>query len=184
MLYNHRMMEPESFRYAGFWRRFNAYGIDATIVLVITWLLDTLLLGQVFAQTPDDFKALTDAVATLQSGTITPEMQATAKESLLRSMLGGSIIPGPNHYLMMVVSAVYNILFVAGKWHATPGKHWLRITVLMKDGRPLTLLESAIRHTVTGVSMAPLGLGYATMFFSRQKLALHDMICNTRVVYR
>ena len=46
----------------------------------------------------------------------------------------------------------------------------------------LEAVSHAIRHTFTGLSMAPLGLGYITMLFTKQNLALHDIICNTRVI--
>ena len=170
--------------YATFLRRFNAYGIDATIVFIVAWLIDILLGGSAFAQqgVPDELLHINEMMVALQSGTISPEVKTLVIESITRSFLGGSIIPGPSQYLMGAISALYNILFVAGKWQATPGKHWLGIKVVMKGGRRLTLLESTIRHTVSGITMLPLGLGYMTMFFTRQKLALHDIICNTRVI--
>ena len=172
--------------YAGFWRRFNAYGIDATILFVVAYAVDAWI-GPAFASTamPDDLQQLqqlTAMLAALQTGQLTPEMQQTAMDALTRSMLGGSIIPGPSALLMGSLSAIYNIAFTAGKWGATPGKRWLGLKVTMADGRNLTLPESTIRHVCTGLSMAPLGLGYATMFFTRQKLALHDIICNTRII--
>lgn len=177
------METSPGFRFAGFWRRFNAYGIDATLIFIAAWLLDTFVLDNAFAQTAEDFKTLTDAANALGTGNVTPELKATAEAALISSFTGGSIIP-VNEYAMITLSALYNILFVCGTWQATPGKHWLGIKVVMKDGRKLTLLESAIRHSISGISMLPLGLGYITMFFTRDKLALHDIICNTRVIYK
>lgn len=167
--------------YAHFFRRFNAYGIDATLVFAVAYLLD-LLVGSAFAQVPEDLRALVDTMNQLQAGNITPDMQQQAGDALLRSMLGGSVIGGPSEYLMGTISAFYNILFVAGAWQATPGKHWLGLKVTMEGGRRLTLLESAIRHSVSGISMLPLGAGYVTIFFTRKRLALHDLLCNTRVI--
>ena len=174
--------ESETITYAGFWRRFNAYGIDATILFIVAWMLDACFANSALAQSPEELKTLTDAVTALQTGNVSPELRAIAIESVQRSMLGGSIIPGPSALLMGSLSAIYNILFAAGTWQATPGKHWLGIKIVMTGGRRLTLLESTIRHTVTGLSMAPLGLGYITMLFTKQNLALHDIICNTRVI--
>jgi uncharacterized RDD family membrane protein YckC len=167
--------------YASFWRRFNAYGIDATIVLLIAWGLDVLLLGNAFAQSPDDFKQLTDAMTALQTGQSDPALVAMAKESLIRSMLGGSII-GPNEYLTILVSAIYNIFFVASTWQATPGKKWLHSKIVHKNGAPLTVWQSAMRHALSGLSMLPMGLGCLTIFYTRERLAPHDMLCHTRVV--
>ncbi len=170
--------------YAGFWRRFNAYSIDATIVLILAWMVDYAIVSNpAFAQSPDDFRAVADAVRAMQTGQITPELMATAKSSLFDSMFGGSII-GVNQFLMAATSAFYNIFFVIGDWQATPGKHWLGMKVVHADGSRLTLLQSALRHAASGISMLPLGLGCITIFYSKEKLAPHDMLCHTRVILR
>lgn len=170
--------------YAGFWKRFNAYGIDATIVLIIAWLLDYLLPGSAHAQTADELKQLTDAVTALQTGQVSPELMETAKQSLVSSMFGGSILPGPDQYLLVAVSAIYNIFFAVGAWQATPGKHWMKIKITNAEGQPMSLMQSIMRHAASGISMLPMGLGYITIPYNRQKLAPHDMLCHTRVVLR
>lgn len=173
--------------YTGFWRRFNAYGIDATIVMLIAWMLDAFI-TPAFAQGLSDADQLQaqlaqiqQLVTALQTGQITPEMMALVKQSLMDSMLGGSII-GPDKYMMIAVSALYNILFVISPWRATPGKRILGMEVVHRDGTPLTLMQSAARHTLSGLSMLPLGLGCVTIAFTREKTAPHDMFCATRVV--
>jgi len=167
--------------YAGFWRRFNAYGIDASIVAFLAWLIDSFILQNAFAQTPNELQQLNDLVNAMQTGVVSPALMDTVKESLVDSMLGGSVI-GPNSYVMIVVSAIYNILFVTGTWHATPGKHWLGMKVVHRDGSPLTLRQSIARHAFSGISMLPLGLGCVTIGVTAEKTAPHDMICHTRVV--
>ncbi|MFZ4541887.1 MAG: RDD family protein [Rickettsiales bacterium] len=167
--------------YAGFWRRFNAYGIDATFVVIIAWLLDMVLPGSAMAQTPEDFQKISDLVLALQTGQVTPERMAMVRQSLKDSMLGGSMIP-IDTILLIVTSAVYNILFVISDWQATPGKHWLGMKVVTKQGEKLNWLQSTLRHVTSGLAMLPLGLGNITIFYSREKCAPHDFICGTRVV--
>ena len=169
--------------YAGFWKRFNAYGIDGTLVLILSILIDQLF-GTAHAQgiSPDDLQQLNNAVAALQGGTVDPALQSGAQDAVMRSLMGGSLIPFVNDNLFMAISAIYNIAFVASDWQATPGKRWCKIEVVMQDGSRLTWLQSALRHAATGISMLMGGLGYITMFFTREKLALHDIICKTRVI--
>ncbi len=173
-----------SLKSAGFWKRFNAYGVDATIVLIFTWLIGWLVGLDAHAQQlgADDIRALNQAIAALQGGQVDPSLQTNAQDALLRSLLGGSLIPVVNDHLFMLLSAFYNISFVAGEWQATPGKRWCGIKIIMADGSPLSWTQSAYRHAMSGVSMLLGGIGYVTIFFTKEKLALHDIICKTRVV--
>jgi len=184
--------EPTTVHYAGFWRRFNAYGIDASIVIIIAWLIDAYLLGGHTAATATatDMVSLggqaaeiQQMLAALQNGVIDPAMLEKAKSSLVDSTFGGSIL-GVNLSAMVLVSAVYNILFVAGPWRATPGKHWLGMKVVLANGEALTLMQSTLRHILSGISMLPFGwgLGCLTIAFTKYKTAPHDMLCNTRVI--
>lgn len=170
--------------FSGFWRRFNAYGIDATIVLVISllvaWVLGIDADASAAGMNMQTFNALLTAS---QGGAVDPALVATLQDALTRSLTGGSFVPMVDDYVFMAVSAAYNILFVAGKWHATPGKYWLNLKVTGVGGTRLTLLHSALRHAASGISMYIGGLGYLTMFFTREKLALHDMLCRTRVFH-
>jgi len=180
------MNKPDSapLLYASFWRRKWAYGIDVLIVLVLYALVSWLLGNVAHAQTAGDIQALKEL------GWISPTTDANALLAQMQGMsTGGSIIPSLTSILIelglsIVVSAFYNIWFVAGGWQATPGKYWLGMKVVMTDGNALTLMQSTTRHLATGISMAMMGLGYITMAFNNEKAALHDLICNTRVVLR
>jgi uncharacterized RDD family membrane protein YckC len=177
------MTDTATFTYAGFWRRFNAYGIDTLCVAILCVLASWFIGGDALAQADDlGLSKLGTLSNALQTGNLTPETKDMIQADMEQALKDGTFFPARDAYLAMIISALYNILFVAGKWQATPGKHWLGLIVVMQDGRRLTLLESAIRHIVSGVSMAPSGLGYLTIFFSKKKLALHDMICNTCVI--
>lgn len=170
--------------YAGFWRRFNAYSIDAMIVAVLTFLPDLLFGGSALAQTAEDIEALKQAGLIPETGDSQALLQTLLAQSgggeSLSSMIESSLM---SVALAAIISAIYNIGFVASRWQATPGKHWLGLKVVTADGDRLTLAQSAIRHLMSGISVVVLcGLGYLTMPFNREKAALHDMICNTRVI--
>jgi uncharacterized RDD family membrane protein YckC len=167
--------------YAGFWRRNVAYGIDVSIVCVLYALVSWLLGSVAHAQNVADIQALKDI------GWVSQDMDARTLLQQLQTQGAGSTMHSLSEILIemglcIVVSAFYNIWFVAGGWQATPGKQWLAMKVVMVDGAPLTLMQSAARHFASGVSIAMLGLGYVTMAFTHEKAALHDLICNTRVV--
>ncbi len=82
----------------------------------------------------------------------------------------------------LAVSAAYNIYFVASPSGATPGKKYCRIKVVNLDGSRLNYVESAIRHGVSAIGTVTGGLGFLTAAFTREKTAIHDMICHTRVI--
>jgi len=138
--------------YASFWKRFHAYGYDLVLVQLIT--LPLVLLVYPFPTLE-------------QLAQMAPE-----SNDWFTAFTNGAI----------VISAIYNILFIAGNWQATPGKRFCGIRVVNADGTRLTLAQSAIRHAVSGISTLLFGLGFLTVWFTREKTALHDMICQTRVV--
>jgi uncharacterized RDD family membrane protein YckC len=139
-------------RYAGFWKRFNAYGYDVLIVQAIA-LVPVLLFTH--------FPTLEQVV------TMAPEADAW--------------FDGFTN-VSLVVSALYNILMIAGPRQATWGKRHCGLKVVNIDGSRLTLPQSALRHAASGLSMIMGGLGFLPIFFTAEKTALHDMLCKTRVV--
>lgn len=172
---------PDSVCYAGFWRRKVAYGLDATIVLILYTLVSWLVGSAAHAQGAADIQMLKDM------GWIAPDTDTNAILAQMQTQAAGAVMPSMSRIvfeigLSIVVSAFYNIWFVAGGWQATPGKHWLGMKVVTADGAALTLGQSAKRHVASGISMLSLGLGFFMAGFTREKTALHDMICGTRVV--
>lgn len=172
---------PAPLRYASFWKRLNAYGFDAIIVTVIGWLAAWILGDIAHAQAAPDLQKQLDVLSGI--GFIPSGTKAEDLMPLLQEKSGGwfnfdwsdAIIP-------LLVSAIYNIWYVAGPWQATPGKRFCKIKVVNTDGSALSLTQSALRHAASGVSTLALGLPMLTICFTKEKLAPHDMICHTRVV--
>lgn len=139
--------------YAGFWVRLAAYCID--IVIVWTGLLFVnLALG---------------IVSAVGRGVLQTEVlfRYTVKDILL-----------------YVLQVLYFILLTHGTG-TTPGKRLLNLRVVNADGsQKLDLLNVVYRETIgrflCGLSV---GIGYIMAGVDREKRGLHDMLCDTRVVY-
>ena len=170
-------------RYAGSWKRLTAYGYDAILVSILSYLASWLLGDIAQAQEISiEGAANADIQALIAAGLLPPGTDAAGASHLLWDTLSDAVSMA-DLVIALLVSAIYNIYFLAGSWQATPGKRFCGIHVIHASGRPLTLQESALRHAASGISMGILGgFGYLSMWFTKERLALHDMLCSTRVV--
>jgi uncharacterized RDD family membrane protein YckC len=85
--------------------------------------------------------------------------------------------------IQLVVPALYTIL-MHGKYGATVGKKAMKIHVVMSDGRPISYGRATGRYFAELLSRIILCIGYIMAAFDDEKRALHDHMCNTRVVYK
>lgn len=83
--------------------------------------------------------------------------------------------------LNFIIPAAYESWFV-GKYAATPGKMACKIKVVMADGGQVSFARAIGRHFAKYISGLILGIGYIMAGFDDQKRALHDRICDTRVI--
>ena len=83
--------------------------------------------------------------------------------------------------IALAIEAAYNIYFI-GKYGATPGKMACKIEVIRSDGTPLTYGRATGRYFADYLSKLTLFIGYIMAAFDEEKRALHDRICDTRVV--
>ncbi len=91
-------------------------------------------------------------------------------------------------FFMLVSNAVgigigvsYSVFFVR-KFSATPGKMALGLKLVRADGSPLSVGRIVGRHFAEWVSGIILLIGYIMAGFDEQGRALHDRICDTRVI--
>lgn len=82
-----------------------------------------------------------------------------------------------------VVYAAYQIFFV-GKYGATPGKMACKLKIVTSDGDSFGYGRATGRFFAEMLSGLVCYIGYIIAAFDDQKRALHDHICNTRVVYK
>lgn len=86
------------------------------------------------------------------------------------------------YLIMFGLRIAYDGYFVATKG-ATPGKQILGLKVVRADGGPIPMGRSFGRAAAKVLLGAiTFGIGYIIAAFDKDKRALHDMICDTRVV--
>jgi uncharacterized RDD family membrane protein YckC len=162
---------PGMYRYAGFWIRVGAMLIDG--------LITSLVLGTVFFA--------------LYGGTFIELI----RQSVEAGARGGE--PDPNAMALMMApmiatiwifqltafaaSLAYSVFFWV-KYGATPGKMAVGIKVISADGGPLSVGQAIGRYFAHMLSGIILYIGYMMAGWDEQKRALHDRICETRVIYK
>ena len=108
------------------------------------------------------------------------------------SMLGGAVaaVLGEAASVMMrllipilqwAIAISYATFFV-GRFAATPGKMACGLRVIVSDGSRVSYLRAFARYWADMLSMFTLFIGHIMAAFDREKRALHDHICNTRVI--
>ena len=74
--------------------------------------------------------------------------------------------------------------YMIGKYGATLGKMACKIKVVTADGGQLTYARAFGRYFAKMLSAFTCLIGYIIACFDKEKRALHDHICNTRVIYK
>jgi uncharacterized RDD family membrane protein YckC len=150
-----------AFHYAGFWIRFVASLLDGIILAVVAGILSAFFLPSFMPRE-------------IIRGNPTPE-ESVAMLAPMLGMMGVSIL------VNMLVACSYETFFVA-RLGATPGKMALGLKVVRPDGGPVSAGRAAGRYFSKLISSMILMIGYIMAGFDSQKRALHDMICDTRVI--
>jgi uncharacterized RDD family membrane protein YckC len=81
----------------------------------------------------------------------------------------------------VLLGTAYTCWFLVN-FGATPGKMACRLKVITAEGGPITFGRALGRHFAEFLSGMTLLIGYVMAAFDEEKRALHDRICNTRVV--
>jgi uncharacterized RDD family membrane protein YckC len=151
--------------YGGFWIRFVAKVIDGLIVGaagLILFIPVLLLFG--------------GGVGLLSMGR--------------RGLDGSGAMVGPamvgafaiSRLVWLALSVFYDAYFLS-KHGATPGKMALGLKVIRADGGPISPMLAVARHFAEWVSAVIFMIGYIMAGFDPEKRALHDRICETRVIH-
>jgi uncharacterized RDD family membrane protein YckC len=151
-------------RYGGFWLRFVAVIIDGIIIAIPVGILQAMLFAVMglsmtqIAQNPNP----------------RPEELFGALAPMF-GMIGLSALIG------MALACAYEAVFLV-KFGATPGKMALGLKVVRPDGSGIPASRAIGRYFGKLLSSMILYIGYVMAGFDAQKRALHDMICDTRVI--
>jgi uncharacterized RDD family membrane protein YckC len=81
------------------------------------------------------------------------------------------------------IGIAYEVILI-GKYGATLGKMACKIKVVTADGGRVSYLRSFGRYFSKMLSGFTCLIGYVIAAFDGQKRALHDHICNTRVIFK
>jgi uncharacterized RDD family membrane protein YckC len=81
----------------------------------------------------------------------------------------------------LLVAISYEVWFL-GKFRATPGKMICGLSVVRPDGEKISYMRAFGRYLANILSALILGIGYIMAGFDQEKRALHDRICDTRVI--
>jgi uncharacterized RDD family membrane protein YckC len=158
--------------YAGFWIRVAAKMLDGlvlTVVLVIPLVVIMVVLVGA-SSTRSNFGVMPGDGIWRASSSGGPEVMAN---------LFGLVF----QFAMIGVQIIYSTFF-NGKYGATPGKMICRLKIVDSDGLPIGYGRAFGRACAEMLSGMVCYIGYIIVGFDSQKRALHDHICNTRVVYK
>ncbi|HEX7359163.1 MAG TPA: RDD family protein [Bryobacteraceae bacterium] len=104
-----------------------------------------------------------------------------AGTSLARNQAAMVALLGAVWLIYMVAYAAYYTWFLSQK-SATPGKMLMGVKVITAGGGRISVARAFARCFAAGLSGMILCLGYLMAAFDSEKRALHDHLCNTRVI--
>jgi len=78
---------------------------------------------------------------------------------------------------------IYDVSF-NGRFGATPGKMIIGARIVRLDGSPLGYKRAFLRWLATIVSDILLYAGYLFIAFRKDKRALHDLMVETKVIFK
>jgi uncharacterized RDD family membrane protein YckC len=91
-------------------------------------------------------------------------------------------ILGISTLVNLILVIAYEVYFLSTRG-ATPGKMVFGLKVVRADGSGISRGLAAGRYFASWVSSITLGIGYIMAGMDEEKRALHDRICDTRVIY-
>ena len=97
---------------------------------------------------------------------------------IIRHTLAGAVLQNTLYWLLGIAYGTYFL----GAHSATPGKMACGLKVVRPDGQKITYGRACGRSFAEFVSSIILGIGYLMAGFDEEKRALHDRICDTRVI--
>ena len=147
--------------FATFGVRFGAWFIDSIILAMVSLMVIALFVIPFFA-----FGIVNENLLT---------------ESEDEFAIGFMIFYLVLNLFTFALQITYKTYFV-GRFQATPGKMMLGLKVVAGDGSRISYMKAFARYWAEMVSGFTMYIGYLLALFDAEKRALHDMMCDTRVV--
>ncbi len=108
----------------------------------------------------------------------------TARQAVGTAPVGFVAVQIMLFLLQIGIGLAYDVILV-GKYGATLGKMACKIKIVTADGGRVTYLRALGRHFAKLLSGMMCLIGYIMAIFDKEeRRALHDRMCNTRVVYK
>ncbi len=148
--------------FAGFWIRFAAFIIDTIFTTIIT---APIVLFAIY-------------VLGVDSSSL-PTLEQVMKGEKPIENFSTRII----NFITWIIAISYSIYFVTSIQKATPGKKICGIYIATKEGKKLSVNQAFIRLVASIFSAFFFGLGFLMIPFTKEKTALHDIVCGSRVFY-
>jgi len=122
--------------------------------------------------------------AMVYDGLVLLAIELLATVLVLPLAQGDAIVAGNDLFRAYLVVVAF--LFFGWFWtHGgqTLGMRAWRVTVVDRDGGPVSWGQAAARFGGAILSALPLGLGYLWLLLDRERLTWHDRLSGTRLVY-
>ena len=152
------VVRPEEFVFGNFWPRFCAKLLDGLILAVVGVVINVVL-GSVILGNANYFGGVVQAAGTAKA------MYFQIVSNLVGVLLG-----------------VGYAWFFISRYSATPGKMALGLKLVRADGSPLSTGRIIGRYFAEWLSGLILLIGYIMAAWDPERRALHDRICDTRVI--
>jgi len=161
--------------YAGFWIRFAAFLVDTIILIII--ILPILNIAE--------YNGISTKIHQIIEQkdipkTIPAEHQLIKHEDI--NILVNNKAKKTVNKILLFISGFYSILFLSSKKQGTPGKQLFKLMVIDNKVGKVGILTALIRFIAKQLSNFLFGFGYLVIFVTKERTALHDIMCNTRVV--
>ncbi|MBI5359013.1 MAG: RDD family protein [Planctomycetes bacterium] len=160
-------------QFAGFWVRLTAHSIDSVILMVVCAVAIFIAFSIAVAVVPDTMAVFSPEHQWSQEAEVTPaEMQA--------ALLAIALVLIP----CFVILFLYYVIFT-GACGQTIGKMAVGIKVVNnKTFDRISYAKSMGRYFAYGISHLIFDVGFIVAGFTERKQALHDIICDTVVIYK
>jgi uncharacterized RDD family membrane protein YckC len=147
---------PGRFSYGGFWIRFGAKFLDGIILGLVGFAINFFITRRLL------FGHLT----------------ARNPQAMHKILFEFQAVSAVTNICLAIIYAVFFI----SRYSATPGKMAVGLKLVRSDGSPLSTGRIIGRYFSEWLSSITLMIGYIMAGFDEEKRALHDRICDTRVI--
>jgi len=171
--------------YAGFWVRAGAYAVDLFILfLVWHFVLSPVLMKVATKMMTDTTVPLSMSFSQDQAFTDPAQMEefVTQMEDSMNQMQSKMLIWVYSVNLAGLLLMAGYFIVLEGRSGQTLGKKALNLRVVTPDGDRIGYIKAFVRYVGKTVSWIILGIGFIMAAFDGEKRALHDRMCETRVI--